>query len=193
MMWLTSGKWAVGRLNNREGHLAQGAANRRSPGQAGLEGSVCMAHSLFSSNSHTHPLVHAECELRALSLWRDGQVSELFDGVTPISGLDLLILSLPKHHLPLHSFPLCLSSSSQSSLILFFILPVTYVDEDCLGRYMKVGFSWHLYSNKFISLGNDPPFPSMIILCNKYPSNLLFFPWAQATFYAKEISHFVPW
>lgn len=40
---------------------------------------------------------------------------------------------------------------------------------------MKVGFSWHLCSNTFISLGNDSLLPSVIMFCNKYSSNLLSF------------------
>lgn len=65
-------------------------------------------------------------------------------------------LNIPRHPTLLLSFPFCLPfCNSFISYPLFFHFSVTYVDEDCVGDYIRMDLTWHLCINKLISLGTS--------------------------------------
>lgn len=88
-------------------------------------------------------------------------------------------LNIPRHPTLLLSFPFCLPfCNSFISYPLFFHFSVTYVDEDCVGDYIRMDLTWHLCINKLISLGTSFLLCLHNYFCNKCPFHFLNFPFS---------------
>lgn len=102
------------------------------------------------------PLVHADCELcSALPVtWLASRCILWWGWCLSHFWAFPLILSHPKSL----SSPALISILSSFLKFIYFLssffhFAITFVEEDCVGEYIRVDFIWHSGTNKFITLG----------------------------------------